>query len=215
MAAVSINTGGVCHEDKLSDTPREQWPALLRERRMYIETQFEYDCRCIVQYLAEAEEFHAELGYDSADDMIQQELLIRPEWVRIAVDWLTQQDRPEPVTKAEVEVALQSHGGDRRSEEARKAREDQVAIGHLKPTNGLSSNSRDRIKARLLRDHPEIAAALDRGEHPSARAAAIAAGIIKPVPTVRLVDDPAKVAAAIRKHLTPEQLTHLVQALLA
>jgi hypothetical protein len=43
---------------------------------------------------------------------------------------------------------------DRRSEEARKAREDQVANSHLKPTNRLSSNSRDRIKARLHRDNP-------------------------------------------------------------
>jgi hypothetical protein len=49
----------------------------------------------------------------------------------------------------------------------------------------------------------------------SVRAAAIEAGIIKPVPTVRLVDDPLKVAAAIRKHLTPEQLAQLVEALTA
>ena len=55
------------------------------------------------------------------------------------------------------------------------------------------------LKARLQRDHPEIADALDRGEFRSARAAAIEAGIIKPVPTVRLVDDMDKVAAAIRR----------------
>jgi hypothetical protein len=209
MAAVSINTGGICHEDKLSDTPREQWPALLRERRMYIETQFEYDCRCIVQYLAEAEDFYEELGYESADQMIQQELLIRPEWVRIAVDWLTQQDRPQPVTKAEVEVALQSHGGDRRSDMARKAKADQGDNVTLKRGNEAAY-----LKARLERDHPEIAEALDRGEHRSARAAAIAAGIIKPVPSVRLVDDVSAVARKLRQHLTQQQITALVEALL-
>ncbi len=207
MASVSVNTGGVYHEDRLADTPRDQWPALLRERRMYIETQFEYDCRCIVQYLAEAEEFHKELGYDSADQMIQEELLIRPEWVRIAVDWLKQEQRPEPVTKSEVEFALGSHGGDRRSEQARH---DQPTASSLK-----YGGNPDYLKARLQRDHPELAAALDRGEFRSARAAAIEAGIIKPVPTVRLVEDVSVVARKLRQHLTQEQLTALVEALLA
>jgi hypothetical protein len=207
MAAVSINTGGICHEDKLSDTPREQWPALLRERRMYIETQFEYDCRCIVQYLAEAEDFYEELGYESADQMIQQELLIRPEWVRIAVDWLTQQDRPQPVTKAEVEVALQSHGGDRRSDEAK---EDQANNVSLKQ----HGNSAKYIEARLRKQFPEIAEQLDSGAFRSIRAAAIAAGIIKPVPSVRLVDDVSAVARKLRQHLTQQQITALVEALL-
>ena len=50
-------------------------------------------------------------------------------------------------------------------------------------------------------------------EHRSARSAAIAAGIIKPVPTIRLVDDPVKVAAAIRKHLDPQQVASLVEEL--
>jgi hypothetical protein len=42
------------------------------------------------------------------------------------------------------------------------------------------SNSVARLAARLKRDAPEIAAAVERGEYPSMRAAAIAAGIIKP-----------------------------------
>jgi hypothetical protein len=36
------------------------------------------------------------------------------------------------------------------------------------------------LAARLKRDHPEIAAAVERGEYPSVHAAAIAAGIVKP-----------------------------------
>jgi stage V sporulation protein SpoVS len=46
--------------------------------------------------------------------------------------------------------------------------------------------------------------------HRSVRSAAIAAGIVKPVPTIRLVEDLAKVAAGIRKHLTAEQVQQLV-----
>jgi len=199
---MKIDTGMVYHEDRLADTPRAQWPALLRERRMYIETQFEYDCRCIVQYLDEANEFYAELGYDSADEMIQQELLIKPEWVRIAVEWLNQEQRVEPVTKAEVEVALGSHGGDRRSTQAK---EDQGDIVTLKRGNQAAY-----LQARLRRDAPEVADALERGEHRSVRAAAIAAGIIKPVPTIRLVSDMAAVASKLCQHLTLDQRIALI-----
>jgi hypothetical protein len=204
MAAISVNTGGVYHEDRLADTPREQWPALLRERRMYIETQFEYDCRCIVQYLAEAEDFYQELGYDSADQMIHEELLIKPEWVRIAVDWLKQEQRPEPVTKSEVELALRRQGRPPKGQE-------------IKPTDSrfkYGSNP-DYLKARIRRDAPEVADALDRGEFKSARAAAIEAGIIKPVPTIRLVSDIRVVAAKLCQHLTPEQRHALAEALLS
>jgi hypothetical protein len=52
-----------------------------------------------------------------------------------------------------------------------------VAISHS--TNTLSSDSAERIVRRLKRDHKEIAAALARGEFPSARSAAIAAGFVK------------------------------------
>lgn len=204
---MNINTGPVYHEDRLADTPRDKWPALLRERRLYMETQFEYDCRCIVQYLDEAEEFYAELGYDSADEMIQQELLIKPEWVRIAVDWLRQQQRPEPVTKQEIEVALGSHGGDRRSEQAKQDQGDQITL--KRGTTGAAY-----LKARLRRDHPEIADQLEQGEFRSARAAAIEAGILKPVPTVRLVPDINVIAAKLCQHLTPEQRHALAEALL-
>jgi hypothetical protein len=45
---------------------------------------------------------------------------------------------------------------------------------------GTGSNNAAYLVRRLKRDHPEIAEALARGEFTSARAAAIAAGIIKP-----------------------------------
>ena len=47
---------------------------------------------------------------------------------------------------------LMTHGGDRRSEKVR----DQVDNVHLKPTNQLNSNSKERLLARLHRDHPDI-----------------------------------------------------------
>jgi hypothetical protein len=69
---------------------------------------------------------------------------------------------------------------------------------------------------RIARDQPELLDDIGPDKpHRSVRAAAIAAGIIKPVPIVRLVDDPAKIAASIKKHLSPEQITALVEVLLA
>ena len=202
---MKIKTGTVYHEDRLTATPRAQWPALLRERRMYIETQFEYDCRCIVQYLDEAEEVYVELGYESADEMIQQELLIKPEWVRIAVTWLNQEERVEPVTKAEVEAALGSHGGDRRSAQAKQDQPDNISLKY--------GTDATYLLRRLARDAPDVLERVKTGEIKSARAAAIEAGIIKPVPTVRLVADMAVVAGKLRQHLTQQQLSELFDRL--
>jgi hypothetical protein len=67
---------------------------------------------------------------------------------------------------------------------------------------------------RIARDQPELLDQIGPDKpHRSARAAAIAAGIIKPVPVVRLVDDPAKVAASIRRHLGQQQIAALVEEL--
>lgn len=49
--------------------------------------------------------------------------------------------------------------------------------------NKARGASAEYLVRRLKRDHPEIAEALARGEYPSARAAAIAAGVVR-VPTL-------------------------------
>ena len=74
------------------------------------------------------------------------------------------------------------------------------------------SESADYIKARLRRDHPEIAEQLERGEYRSARAAAIAAGFIKDIPSVRLTD-PAKAAQTIVVKAGSEFSAALIQEL--
>lgn len=103
-----------------------------------------------------------------------------PEWV----DWLVKgvKATSETVTKADdlVAAALKTHGGDRRSEQARQ---DQVDNINLKGGTQVAY-----IKARLQRDYPDLAEALDRGEIKSARAAAIKAGIITPFPSLQLKD---------------------------
>ena len=216
MAAVKINTGEAYHEDRLAESPRNKWTAIIAERRYYLKTNIDYDCRCLVQYVAEAEEFFAELGYESAEAMVLEAYDIHPEQAWAAVSYLEGRKAaglPDvPLGLADLASKAQplaAHGeiGNGRGDQSR------VAIRHSKPTNQLSSESWGRILPRLARDAPEILERVKSGEIKSARAAAIEAGIIKPVPTVRLVGDMSKVAAAIRKHLDPQQVASLVEEL--
>jgi hypothetical protein len=205
MAQVKINTGEAYHEDRLAESPREKWAAIISERRYYLKTNIDYDCRCLVQYVAEAEEFYAELGYDSAESMILEAYDIQPEQAWAAVAYLNGRTSPEPVGLTE--AALRSHGGDRRSEQAKG---DQGVIHTLERGTGNA----DYIRARLRRDHPEIAERLEQGEFKSARQAGIAAGFVKNVPTVRLVDNIELIAQKLCQHLNPEQRRALAEALL-
>jgi len=100
------------------------------------------------------------------------------------VDWLIQGVRVTSgkVTKADdlVAAAIGNHGGDRRSA---KAKEDQGDNHTL-----IRGTQAAYLQARLRRDAPEVAEALERGEIKSARAAAIEAGIITPFPSIALKD---------------------------
>ena len=81
------------------------------------------------------------------------------------------------ITQAKAQPRQLAGAGNGREDESR------VADRHSKPTNQLSSDSWDRILPRLARDAPEILERVKSGEISSARAAAIEAGIIKPVRT--------------------------------
>jgi hypothetical protein len=207
MAGVNIETGPVDYRDQLSRTPKEKWASVFSERRLYIGAEFQHGCRCVIDWLAEAEEFHAELGYESADEMLQEELNIPPDWVRMAVAVL--EATGENLSKLEVDhaIELKSHGGDRRSDEARQDQDYNISLKQ-------QGTSADYIKARLRRDHPEIAERLEQGEFKSARQAGIAAGFVKNVPAIRLVDDINVIAQKLCQHLNPEQRRALAEALL-
>jgi len=94
----------------------------------------------------------------------------------------------------------------------------EIGNGRADESRGSVTTSKDRgqtyLLRRLARDAPDILERVKAGEFKSARAAAIEAGIIKPVPTVRLVDDLNKVAASITKHLTNDQRIQLAELLL-
>jgi stage V sporulation protein SpoVS len=81
---------------------------------------------------------------------------------------------------------------------------------------GNGGTSAAYLAARLKKaERDDLLAEIGPGKRfQSVRAAAIAAGIIKPVPSVRLVDDVSAVARKLRQHLTQQQITALVEALL-
>jgi len=201
MAGVTINTGSVDYRDELRKAAEDQWNAIFSQRRLYIHTEFEHGCECVINWLAEAEEFYERLGFESADQMLLEKLEIPPDWVRMAAAVL--EASGENLSKAEVDQAieLKSHGGDRRSEQAQQNQDDNIILKQ-------QGTSADYVKARLRRDHPEIAEELERGEHRSARAAGIAAGFIKDVPSVPM-NEPAKAAAAILRRTGKHFATQL------
>jgi hypothetical protein len=77
-----------------------------------------------------------------------------------------------------------------------------------------TGNSQSYLLRRIARDQPQL---LDQigpdKEFRSVRAAAIEAGIIKPVPTVRLVADMGVVAGKLCQHLTQQQRIQLIDLL--
>lgn len=91
-------------------------------------------------------------------------------------NWVSRTISPEQAQTAAQAMAadpevkpLAEHGGDRTSEE-----DGQGSVATLKKGRGA-----EYLVRRLRRDAPAIAEALGRGEYPSARAAAVAAGIVK------------------------------------
>jgi len=138
------------------------------------------DARSAISQLEKWRKYHPEVFADW-DTLCKQYVQQPPEWV----DWLIQGVKVTSgkVIKADelVAAAFGEHGGDRRSVQARENQGDIVPLKHR-------SNSAAYLKARLRRDAPELADALNRGEIKSVRAAAIEAGIIIPFPSLQLKD---------------------------
>ena len=128
------------------------------------------------------------------------------QWARDVLKLLDDSGVRELGASADAAEPLTKHGeiGNGRADERRG---DNI-------TSTERGTAQSYILRRLARDAPDVLERVKTGEFKSARAAAIEAGIIKPVPTVRLVDDLNKVAASITKHLTNDQRIQLAELLL-
>ena len=203
MAAMKIDTGVPRPDLVLNKIPRERWESVAVARSLWAEIDFPHDCRLMKQVADEADLLAEELGYENGDAFIVEYLKLDLDVVRQVISFLDEEQPTEAVAVEQV-IELRAHGRPKKDEEGK---------GYI-VTLKRRGNDSDYIKARLRRDHPEIAEQLEAGEFKSARQAGIAAGFIKPIACVRLVDDLSKVAASISRHLSFERRMQLVELLL-
>ena len=168
MADITIDSGPVEAEDRLRDVPREKWCELMLARRRFVEIRFSYDCRCLVQFVNEADEMYASLGFDSAEAMICDGYGLEPAEAAIAVEWLRLNPPKDPISLDQV-VKLGKQGRPKKGEEK----------GGNATFSLSQRNTKAHILARLDRDgYGELAAKVRAGEL-SANAAAVEAGFRK------------------------------------
>ena len=203
MASVIINSGPPDPAHRPTEQPREKWRMLMWVKRDFLRRSITFDCRSLLEFIQDAEEMWQELGFDSAEHMIREGYELDPIEVQYALDWLKVKSPEEAVT---FEVAV--NGGRKlmsRSEAgALGGRGKEKALDIIKSFNG--GTERSYILARLERDRPDILNEFHQGVHKSARAAGIAAGIIK-VPS-----NYEQAIKAIGK-LTPDELLMLKEHL--
>lgn len=138
------------------------------------------DARSAISQLEKWRKYHPEV-FEDWETLCKRYVQQPPEWV----DWLIAgvKATSDKVTRADelIAAALKTHGGDRRSEQAGQDQADNISLKQ-------AGTGAVYLKARLQRDHPDLAEALERGKIKSARAAAIEAGIIKDIPSIQLKD---------------------------
>jgi hypothetical protein len=190
--------------------PRDRWKLLAMARRQWAEIELPFDCRLLKTVAEEAPLLAEEMGFASGEDFLTDYLGLDLELVRRVLGWLEQE---QPTEAVPLQLAIEQAKAQPLAKHRRPTAEEQIAKGD-NVTFADRGNCASYLLRRIARDQPELLDQIGPGKpHRSARAAAIAAGIVKPVPTVRLVDDLGKVAAALRKHLSADQLNALVREL--
>lgn len=215
MAPVTVQRGPVDATDRARDVSPEKWFDLTLARRLFARSKLPSDCRNLLLFVQEAEEFQmwTRTGHADLPAYLREGLGIDPAVVQWAVEGLHKLDTTQPVPlKAAVEA------GQRAAQVMEQAPE---MKGQGRPKNDEKGDnvtfSSDRgneatyLSARLKRDHPEIAAKVLRGEYRSIRAAALDAGIIKPTRTIP-IDTPDNAVRALLRVFAKEDLQAALDA---
>ena len=209
MAPVNIRTGPVDASDAARDVPPQKWWDLTQARRSFTRTQLPYDCRSVITFVEEAEEYRMweRTGYANLDEYIRVGLELDPDMVHWARQGLARLDTSQPIPYGQaVETGktaaqklheapkLKQHGGTRNTGQD---------YNIILPSN--QGTEAKYLAGRLKRDHPEIADRVARGEYRSIRAAALDAGIIKPKKTVP-IDTPERAIQALLRVFSADEL---------
>jgi hypothetical protein len=97
MAAVTVDSGPVSVHDSLRTVPQAKWRDLMHARRLHLEIRLASDCRCLVEFVNDAELMYATLGFASAEAMVRDGYGLKPEEIGIAVEWLRLREPDEPI----------------------------------------------------------------------------------------------------------------------
>ena len=206
MASVKVNRGMPRPEAPASSLPKDQWRDLAIVRELWAKSQLPFDCRLLKQVAADAPLMAPELGYDSVESFLKQELQLDPDLVNRVVGWLEQEQPVGPVSLALADAAsraqpLAAHGANQHSEPDVRTEPPK----HRGETQAY-------LLRRLARDAPEVMERVKTGEIKSARAAAIEAGIITPFPSIAL-KDPAHAAQRMLDRKGKEWCLQLLEEL--
>lgn len=169
--------------DLAAETPRAQWADLMEMRRLFCTQYLPKNCRNLLFFMTDGEA-NDWVGYGSREAYLRDGLGLEPEMVDWAVVGLRKMrpDEDPPLSDA-VQIGRLTAQQLAQSGEVpalRNAEGGRPGKGEKRDTVSHSGGtSATYLVAKLKRDAPEFAERLAAGEFRSARACALAAGIIQ------------------------------------
>lgn len=223
MAAVSINQGMPGPEESVHTVDRSRWQLLAMARRQWAEIDLPHDCRLLRTVVDEAPMLAEGLGMESGDQFLTDYLSLDLDLVGRVLGWLTVERPTEAVTLAHADRSSQPEVAEVHATTAldltgtfAKAGRPSANNPDIVRINGSEGgNSAAYLAARLKKAGRDDLLEQVGPDKPyrSMRAAAIEAGIIKPVPSVRLVDDADQIADSIVAKLGKDRAMAVAVAL--
>jgi hypothetical protein len=216
MARVSIDSGPVDPTDSFASTPRDKWKLLVWEKRDFLSTRLNYDCRCLVEFCQEANTVWQELGYESAADMVRNGYELDPQEIEIAVAWLKINEPDTAIGIGDIKAKVEAARKKPLADVGPPTKEER---GNVCNANIAKGGTVDYTLRRLARDNPEMLNRIESGEL-SVNAAAIAAGIRKKATPAEVcvkafykTDDRLSVVSEIVKSLASHERAWLIDLL--
>lgn len=183
MVAVRIDSGPPAAWMRPYEVEKSNWRRLMNAKTEFLKTNIPYDCRCLLEFVQDAEEMYEVLGFSSPSEMILKGYELDPEEVNLAFSWL-EIVSPEDVVSYKDAVYMgrtlrDKPGAPEGNKNACKEKNNCHKVTIDSKDQLPRDNRADYLTARIKRDNPEIFEGLKNGDFKSVRQAAIAAGIIK------------------------------------
>jgi hypothetical protein len=226
MAPVNINQGMPAPEESALEVSRDRWQLLAMARRRWAEVELPFDCRLLKLVQDEAPILAEAMGYESGDQFLTGYLNLDMDLVCRVVGWLEQEQPEEAVTLQianeqairDQEIRREAAGGKTQQQIAEEFGITQGRVSQvISPCPNRPRPNRQVLQLSAGTD-PALAAARIRerlgDDFADSLTTAVQAGILKPVPVVRLTD-PVKAAARIHAEWSADQINALIEALLS